>query len=55
MTRPIGRPPLSASGPSRRLTVHLPPELDARLREIAELDGTTPAQVTRDALEEHLR
>jgi predicted transcriptional regulator len=38
----------------RRTTVKLPEDLDARLRHEAQRRGTTIAEVTRAALEEHL-
>jgi Ribbon-helix-helix protein, copG family len=38
----------------RRTTVKLPDDLDARLRHEAQRRGTTIADVTRRALEEHL-
>ena len=38
----------------RRTTVKLPDELDARLRHEAQRRGVTLAEVTREALEEHL-
>jgi predicted transcriptional regulator len=38
----------------RRTTVKLPDDLDARLRHEAQRRGTTIAEVTRAALEEHL-
>jgi predicted transcriptional regulator len=38
----------------RRTTVKLPDDLDARLRHEAQLRGSTIAEVTRTALEEHL-
>jgi hypothetical protein len=39
----------------RRTTVKLPDDLDARLRHEAERRGVTIADVTRTALEQHLR
>jgi predicted transcriptional regulator len=39
----------------KRTTIQLPDDLDARLRQEAERRGTTIADVTRTALEEHLR
>ena len=39
----------------KRMTVQLPDDLDARLRNEAERRGTTIAEVTRAALDEHLR
>lgn len=39
----------------RRTTVKLPDELDARLRQEAQLPGVTIAEVTRAALEAHLK
>jgi predicted transcriptional regulator len=38
----------------RRTTVKLPDDLDARLRHEAQRRGSTMAEVTRAALEEHL-
>jgi predicted transcriptional regulator len=38
----------------RRTTVKLPDDLDARLRHEAQRRGTTIAEVTRTALEEHI-
>jgi predicted transcriptional regulator len=38
----------------RRTTVKLPEDLDARLRHEAERRGVTIAEVTREALAEHL-
>ena len=38
----------------RRPTVKLPDDLDARLRHEAQRRGVTIAEVTRDALDEHL-
>jgi predicted transcriptional regulator len=38
----------------RRTTVKLPDDLDARLRHEARRRGVTIAEVTRDALSEHL-
>jgi predicted DNA-binding protein len=38
----------------RRTTVKLPDDLDARLRHEAKRRGSTIAEVTRTALEEHL-
>jgi predicted DNA-binding protein len=38
----------------KRTTIQLPDDLDARLREEAKRRGTTIAEVTRTALEEHL-
>jgi predicted transcriptional regulator len=38
----------------RRTTVKLPDELDARLRHEAQRRGSTIAEVTRTALEQHL-
>ena len=40
--------------PMRRTTVKLPDDLDARLRHEAQRRGVTIADVTRDALTEHL-
>jgi hypothetical protein len=39
----------------KRMTVQLPDDLDARLRTEAQRRGATIAEVTRAALEEHLR
>jgi predicted transcriptional regulator len=38
----------------KRTTVKLPDDLDARLRHEAQRRGTTIAEVTRTALEEHI-
>jgi Arc/MetJ-type ribon-helix-helix transcriptional regulator len=40
--------------PMRRTTVKLPDELDARLRQEAARRGLTIAEVTREAIENHL-
>jgi predicted DNA-binding protein len=39
----------------KRVSVQLPDDLDARLRDEAQERGTTIAEITRAALEEHLR
>lgn len=39
----------------KRTTVKLPDELDARLRHEAERRGTTISELTREAIEAHLR
>jgi predicted DNA-binding protein len=51
---PAGR---LASGHSamKRVSVQLPDDLDARLRDEAQRRGVTIAEITRAALEEHLR
>jgi Ribbon-helix-helix protein, copG family len=41
--------------PMRRTTVKIPDELDSRLRHEAQRRGVTIAEVTRAALEEHLK
>jgi predicted transcriptional regulator len=38
----------------KRTTIELPDDLDAQLRHEAQLRGTTIAEVTRTAIEEHL-
>lgn len=42
------------ASPMRRTTVKLPDDLDARLRHEAQRRGVTIADVTREALAEHL-
>lgn len=45
-----GRPPISESGPSKRLQVRVDQELQLDLQRIAEERGTTVSAVAREAL-----
>lgn len=49
-----GRPPLSISGPSRRLQARVAPELGERLDALAGERDTTVSEIVREALERYL-
>lgn len=51
---PVGRPGLSASGPSRQVRIRVEPELGESLDLLAKAEERTLSEVARDALREYV-